>query len=401
MHKPFNLNPRKLVNRTVLALASVSLVLAGCNQTTEQQSATTTETPEPETMKTTMLYVGTYAKPDDESIHLYSLNPETGELMRVSGFKAGENPSYLALDGNYLYAVNETQEFEGRKSGAVSAFAVEEDGKKLSLLNRMPSEGGAPCYISVVDNTVLVANYVGGNVAALPLQENGQLGQPSMVQHNGAGPNKERQQGPHAHFIAPSPDGKYSFAVDLGTDKVLGYKVENGKLVQNSPEEAYASKPGSGPRHMAFHPNGKHAYLVHELNSTMTALAYDAGKGTFTEIQTVTTLPADYEEDNYPAAVKVSPDGKFLYGSNRGHNSVVVYAIEEGTGRLTLVQHVSTGGDWPRDFAIDPSGSILLVANERSNNITSFKIDKATGKLTATSHEAQVQKPVNIVFKDK
>ncbi|OKL42122.1 lactonase family protein [Pontibacter flavimaris] len=401
MLKQFNLNPRKLVHKPVLAFAVV-LALAGCNQTAEQQGTVATETSEPETMKTTMFYVGTYAKPDAESIYLYSLDPETGELTREKGFKAGENPSYLALNdaGKYLYAVNETQEFEGKKSGAVSAFEIAGDGKELKLLNQMPSEGGAPCYIAIADNTVLVANYSGGNVAALPLQDNGQLGQPNAVQHKGAGPNQERQEGPHAHYIAPAPDGTYTFAVDLGADKVFGYKVQDGKLVQHTPAVAYTSEPGSGPRHMAFHPNGQYAYLLHELNATMTALAYDAGKGTFSEIQTITTSPADFDGNNYPAAVKVSPDGKFLYGSNRGHNSIVVYAIEEGTGKMELVQHMSTGGDWPRDFVIDPTGNILLVANERSNNITSFKIDKATGKLTATGHEAQVQKPVNIVFKD-
>jgi 6-phosphogluconolactonase len=401
MHKHFNLNPRKLVNKPVLAFA-VILALTGCNQTAEQQDTAATETSEPETMKTTMLYVGTYAKPDAESIYLYSLHPETGELTRETGFKAGENPSYLALDdaGKYLYAVNETQEFEGKKSGAVSAFEIAGDGKELKLLNQMPSEGGAPCYISIADNTVLVANYSGGNVAALPLQDNGQLGQPSAVQHKGSGPNQERQKGPHAHYIAPSPDGTYAFAVDLGADKVFGYKVQDGKLVQHTPAVAYTSEPGSGPRHMAFHPSGQYAYLVHELNSMVTVMKYNAGKGTFLEEQTLTTLPADFKGDSFPAAIKVSADGKFLYASNRGHNSIAVFALEEGGSKLSPVQHMSTGGDWPRDFAIDPTGNILLVANERSNSITSFKIDKATGKLTATGHEAQVHKPVNIVFKD-
>ncbi|WP_299756444.1 lactonase family protein [uncultured Pontibacter sp.] len=398
MYKIFNQIRQKLVNRAALVFA---LALAGCNTATEQQEAVATTTSESDSMKTTLLYVGTYADPNEESIFLYSLNSKTGELTRVSGFKAGENPSYLTLDasGEYLYAVNETQEFEVKESGAVSAFAIEDEGDKLRLLNRMPSEGGAPCYIAMVGNTVLVANYVGGNVAALPVQENGQLGQPNVVQHQGSGPNQNRQEGPHAHYIAPSPDGKYSFAVDLGADKVLGYKVENGQLVKNSPDVAYAAAAGSGPRHMVFHPNGKYAFLLHELNSTMTTLAYDAAKGTFSEVQTITTLPSDFKENNQPAAVKVSPDGRFLYGSNRGHNSIVVYAIEEGTGKLSLAQHVSTGGDWPRDFSIDPSGNILLIANERSNSITSFKVDKATGKLTATSNTAQVQKPVNIVFR--
>ncbi|CAM3592434.1 lactonase family protein [Pontibacter korlensis] len=396
-----NLIRQKLVSRTALGLTIFSLALAGCNTSGEQQETATATTSEPETMNTALVYVGTYADPDAESIFLYSLNSETGELTRVSGFKAGANPSYLALDntGKHLYAVNETTEYEGEQSGAVSAFTVGEENKSLTLLNKISSKGGAPCYISLFDNTVLVANYMGGNVVALPVLEDGKLGEATSVQHKGTGLNKQRQEAPHAHYIAPSPDGKYSFAIDLGADKVFGYKVENGKLVKNDPFVAYASEAGSGPRHLAFHPNGEYAFLLHELNSTMTALAYDAAKGTFTEIQTLPTLPADFKENNQPAAVKVSPDGKFLYGSNRGHNSIVVYAIEEGTGKLTLVQHVSTGGDWPRDFTIDPTGNVLLIANERSNNITTFKVDKATGKLTATGHEAQVHKPVNLVFK--
>ncbi|MDX5436301.1 MAG: lactonase family protein, partial [Pontibacter sp.] len=289
----------------------------------------------------------------------------------------------------------------GKNSGAVSSFSVAKEDGNLTFLNRQPSLGGAPCYVAVQKeaNTVLVANYTGGNVAALPVQENGELGQPNVVQHQGTGPNQDRQEAPHAHYISPSPDGRYSFAVDLGADKVFGYKVEAGKLKPNNPAVAYAAKAGSGPRHMVFHPDGQYAFLLHELNSTMTSLAYDAEKGTFSEIQTITTLPADFDENNQPAAVKVSPDGKFLYGSNRGHNSLVVYAIDGNTGKLTLVQHVSTGGDWPRDFTIDPSGNILLVANERSNSITTFKVDKATGKLTATGYEAQVHKPVNILFR--
>ncbi len=399
MQKPFNQIQRNLVHRAALGLTALALAFSGCTAANDQQAAAAVT--EPETMKTAMVYVGTYAEPDAESIFLYSLNPETGELTRVRGMKGGENPSYLALspDKRHLYAVNETTEYEGEKSGAVSAFAVGEQGDSLHLLSKAASKGGAPCYVSLQGNTVLVANYVGGNVTAYPVQENGQLGEGNTVQHQGTGPNAKRQDAPHAHFIAPSPDGKYSFAVDLGADKVFAYKLQEGRLVPHAPAVAYAAAPGSGPRHLAFHPNGKYAYLIHELNSTVTALAYNAAHGTFTELQTLGTLPPDFEGESYPAAVKVSPDGKFLYGSNRGHNSMVVYAIDEAAGKLTLVQHVSTGGDWPRDFSIDPSGRVLLVANQRSDNITSFKIDTATGKLTATGHEAQVQKPVNLVFR--
>lgn len=384
--------------------ATILTVLAGlvaCSSPTTNENPESAAIPMEESGST--FYVGTYAAADSNSVFLYSLNTETGELEKLSSFKAGGNPSYLALDGTgeHLYAVNETGDYEGKNSGAVSSFSVAKEDGNLTFLNRQPSLGGAPCYVAVQKeaNTVLVANYTGGNVAALPVQENGELGQPNVVQHQGTGPNQDRQEAPHAHYISPSPDGRYSFAVDLGADKVFGYKVEAGKLEPNNPAVAYAAKAGSGPRHMAFHPEGQFAFLLHELNSTMTSLAYNADKGTFSEIQTITTLPADFKENNQPAAVKVSPDGKFLYGSNRGHNSLVVYSIDGNTGKLSLVQHVSTGGDWPRDFTIDPSGNILLVANERSNSITTFKVDKATGKLTATGYEAQVHKPVNILFR--
>ncbi|MHC2991418.1 hypothetical protein OB13_07400 [Pontibacter sp. HJ8] len=348
-----------------------------------------------------MVYVGSYAGPDQEGIWLYNLNPETGELARVKGFKAGPNPSYLALDEarRYLYAVNETGDYQGKNSGAVSAFAVDRQTGDLTLLNQVPSEGGAPCHISFgnAGKTVLVANYMGGNVAAFPVQENGSLGETQSVQqHKGAGPDKDRQEAAHAHYIGQSPDSKYVFAVDLGIDQVLGYRLDSrtGALSPNEPTVAFATKPGAGPRHMVFHPGGRYAYVINELNSTMTALAYDGEKGTFSEVKSISTLPADSKGENSCAAVKVSPDGKFLYGSNRGHNSIVVYAIDGSTGKLTLVQHQDTGGDWPRDFTIDLTGNVLLVANERSNNIVTYKIDKASGKLTPTGHRVEVQKPV-------
>ncbi|WP_181163692.1 lactonase family protein [Pontibacter mangrovi] len=391
-----------LVNRNALACAGLALAMAACNSGTEQNDTAATTTTAPETMENATFYVGSYAEPDSQSIYLYSLNEQTGELTQLSAIKAGQNPSYLTLSngGERMYAVNETQEYEGKQSGAVSSFEVSDDGKSLELINQVATGGGAPCYVSVVDGTVLVANYMGGNVAAVPVAEDGKLGQAQVVQHKGTGPNKDRQEKPHAHYIAPSPDGKYVFAVDLGADKVFGYKLENGKLVQHQPSVAFSAAAGSGPRHLAFHPNGKYAYLVHELNSTVTVLKYNPDNGTFSEEQVITTLPADFEGDSYPAAVKVSADGKFVYASNRGHNSIAVFSVGDEGRQLSSVQHMSTGGNWPRDFSISPSGSIMLVANERSNQVTVFKREKNSGKLTATAYEAQVHKPVNIVFRD-
>lgn len=396
MHKRFNKSQKQRALTSGLLLAGILLGTTSCNNASEaQQDSNETQ----QTMETSRVYVGTYAEPDTESIYLYNLNSETGELTREAAYKAGENPSYLALspDRQHLYVVNETISYEGEESGAVSAFAINGQGASLSLLNKVASKGGAPCYIALNGNTVLVANYVGGNVAAYAVQADGKLSTATTVQqHEGTGPNEKRQEAPHAHYFAPGPTGKYNFAVDLGADKVLAYTLEDGKLT--SPTVAFTAAPGSGPRHLAFRPDGKYAYLLHELNSTLVALAYNAENDTFEEVQALSTLPEGFTENNQPAAVKVSPDGKYVYSSNRGHNSMAVFAIDAETGKIRLVETVPTGGDWPRDFSIDPSGNILLVANERSNNITTFKIDKTTGKLTATGHEAQVPKPVNLVF---
>lgn len=388
----------RLVKGTVAGLAALAISFTACTSSVLEQGNGEAETKIVE--EATMVYVGTYAAAENESIFLYRLNSETGELKRVSAAKGGENPSFLAVDSNnrYLYAVNEITEYEGKKSGAVSAFAIDQQTGELTLLNRQSSLGGAPCHISLTNDnkTILVANYVGGNVASFRVEEDGSLSTPvSSQQHEGSGANKERQEGPHAHFIQTGPKDRFAFAVDLGTDKIISYRLDaaNGTLTSNQSSVAFSAKPGAGPRQMAFHPNGKFAFVINELNSTMTALAY-SDNGTFTEIQTISTKPADFEGNNQCAAVKVSADGKFLYGSNRGHNSLVVYAIDANTGNLSLVEYVSTGGDWPRDFTLDLTGNILLVANERSNNIVTLKRDGSTGKLIPTGYQVEVNKPV-------
>ncbi|WP_026464119.1 lactonase family protein [Adhaeribacter aquaticus] len=347
-----------------------------------------------------MFYVGTYAKPDAESIFLYSLNTETGAINRVAAFKAGENPSYLTLDSKrrFLYAVHETGNYEGQKSGAVSAFSIDQKNGNLILLNTQASLGASPCYISLDkgDKNALIANYSGGNVAVLPIQANGQLSpSSSMDQHEGSSVNTRRQKEAHAHSIMLDAANKYAFSADLGTDSIYRYlyDAKNGKITATNPP-AVKVTPGAGPRHMAFHPNGKLFYLINELDGTVKAFAYTAQNGDLKELQTISTLPADFSGQSSCADLHVSPNGKFLYGSNRGHNSIVVYAIDAKTGKLTLVQHVSTEGKTPRNFTIDPSGKILLVANQDSNNIISFKINQQSGKLTPTGNQAEVPSPV-------
>lgn len=352
-----------------------------------------------------LLYVGTYAKPEEEGILLYRLNAATGALTRVRGYRAGENPSYLTLDKKrrYLYAVNETTEYEGAPGGSVSAFALPRRPTEgdLTLLSRQPSRGGAPCYISLdaPEKLALVANYVGGNVALLPTQPNGGLGPATLLdQHQGKGPHPN-QTTPHAHCFLPDPAGRFAFSVDLGTDTVYGYSLADARKGQLRPTVAFRTRPGAGPRHLIFTPDGRRAYLISELNSTMTALAYDATQGTFQEIESVSTLPAGFTGESYCADVHLSPDGRFLYGSNRGHNSIVVFAVNQGSGRLTPVQHAPVLGNWPRNFTLTPDGRMLLVANQRSNNIVSFRVDKSTGRLTPTGQSAEVPAPVCLVMR--
>ncbi|HEX8505340.1 MAG TPA: lactonase family protein [Hymenobacter sp.] len=346
-----------------------------------------------------LVYVGTNVASEQEStIFLYRLSP-TGALTRLSEQRGGPNPTYLTMNAarGFLFAVNETQTFQGTKSGGVSAFAVNRRTGDLTLLNQQPSAGSSPCYISLDGNgkAALVANYMGGNVALLPVAADGKLAPPSATdQHEGSGPHKN-QNGPHAHCLLPDPANKYAFAVDLGTDKVYGYQLDPaaGKLTLMA-EPAFVARPGAGPRHLVFHRNGKVAYLINELNSTVTALAYDAAAGRFRELQTVSALPTGYAGENSCADVHVSPDGLFLYASNRGHNSIAVFAIDTSNGTLAPVQHMSTGGKTPRNFALDPSGRLLLVANQNSNNVVSFRVDLQTGLLAPTGQSVEVPTPM-------
>jgi 6-phosphogluconolactonase len=353
----------------------------------------------PQSQEDYLVYVGTYAKPEEDSIFLYKLNVSTGALTRLGSTKAGANPSYLTLDARHehLYAVNEITDFQGKASGAVSAFAIDQKNGGLAFLNQQSALGSAPCYISLDRNEryALVASYLGGNVGLLPIEPNGQLSPISDTrQHTGSGPHKN-QNAPHAHCILPDMANRFVFAVDLGTDKVYGYRLNTKEdALEPSATTAFTAAPGAGPRHLTFHPAGQLAYLINELNSTITALRYDEGAGTFQEIQTLPTLPADFGGQNSCADIHVSPNGRFLYGSNRGHDSLVVYAIDGSSGRLSLVEHVSTLGKKPRNFTLDPSGQLALVANQETNTIVTFRVNSETGQLTPTGKSVQVPSPV-------
>jgi 6-phosphogluconolactonase len=345
-----------------------------------------------------LVYVGSYGPQDQENIVLYRLTSATGALTRVAGAKGGAAPSFLTLDRQhrFLYAVNEVDNYQGTPNGGVSAFAIDSKTGGLTLLNQQASGGTIPCYISLdgQNRHALVANYGSGSVAALPIGPDGQLRPASSVdQHQGHGPHKN-QANARAHCLLPDPAGKFFFAVDLGNDTVYGYSLDtSGKLLgQSGP--AFKAKPGAGPRILTFHPTRPLAYLINELDSTMTALAYDPSRGTLTEIETVPTLPASFTEWNACADVHVSPNGKFLYGSNRGHNSLVVYAIDEKSGRLRLVEHVMLPGKTPRSFTFDPSGRTVLVAHQQSNTIVTYFADATTGRLTPTGQSVELTAPV-------
>ncbi|MCO6455860.1 MAG: lactonase family protein [Pirellulaceae bacterium] len=351
------------------------------------------------------VYLGTYTRGESRGIYHCRLNIKTGQLSQPELVAEMTNPSFLALHPSrrFLYAVGEVDEFQGSPGGAVSGFAIDEASGRLTPLNSQSSRGGSPCHL-IVDRTgrnVLVANYGGGSVAALPLDADGKLRPASaFVQHEGSSVDPRRQQAPHAHSIHVSPDNRFAVAADLGLDKLLVYQfdAERGTLAAHDPPAATV-EPGSGPRHFAFHPSGKYAYVINELASTVTAFQYDAPRGSLTALQTISTLPNGYEGNNSTAEVKVSPDGRFLYGSNRGHHSLAVFAIDKESGRLTPVQHQPTGGRTPRNFNLEPGGRFLLAANQDTDNVVVFAVDTQTGKLRPAGHEVRLPVPVCVVFR--
>lgn len=344
-------------------------------------------------------YIGTYTGSGSKGIYLCKFNARTGEIGEAELAAEVGSPSFLAIHPNqkFLYAVTESAEFNGKPSGSVSAFAIDAKTGKLTLLNRQSSQGAGPCHL-VVDATgknVLVANYSAGSIACLPIHEDGKLGEAtSAIQHTGTSVNKERQEGPHAHSINVDLGNRFVFVADLGLDKVLVYKLDadKGLLTPNDPPSTSVD-PGAGPRHFTFHPGGHFAYVINEMGNTVTAFAYDESRGTLKSLQTISTLPKDFNGTSYTAEVLAHPSGKFLYGSNRGHDSIAVFRIDEKTGKLEFVETESTQGKFPRNFRLDPSGSFLLAENQDSDSIVVFKIDPQTGALSPTGHQTKVVKP--------
>jgi 6-phosphogluconolactonase len=350
-------------------------------------------------------YVGTYtAKTTSKGIYAYRFDPEKGQLDSLGVAAETADPSFLAVhpNGKYLYAVNEIGNFNGGVSGAVSAFAIDPKTGALKFLNQVPTRGAGPCYVSL-DKTgafVLVANYDSGSIASFPVHDDGSLGTASgFVQHSGFGPNKERQDGPHAHWIDTSPDNRFALAVDLGLDQVIVYGFDATTGVFKPMLSGFAKvKPGAGPRHLAFHPNGNFAYVLSEMESSVTVFSYQEKTGSFITRQTISALPKDYSGPKEAAEIAVHPSGRFLYTSNRGHDSIALFAIDQKKGTLKSLGQVLTGGKTPRHFAIDPTGKYLLAENQGSNNIVIFHIDLLTGSLTPTGQTMEVPAPVCLTF---
>jgi 6-phosphogluconolactonase len=349
------------------------------------------------------VYVGTYTGPNSKGIYAYRFNSATGKLDSLG--LAGEmvRPSFLAVhpNGRFLYAVSELGN-DGRVDGSITAFAIDRKSGALTALNTVSSGGGGACHL-VVDKTgktLVAADYGSGRVAAFHVNPDGSLSAPtSVMRHSGSSVDPKRQTGPHAHAVVLSPDNRFVLVPDLGLDQIRIYRLNAADAALTPADPPFVTaKPGSGPRHLAFSPNGRFVYSLHEMGSLVTVWAYSAGSGKLDELQTISTLPADFHGDNNSAEIEVDSKGRFLYASNRGHDSISVFAIDPGNGRLTVVDHVATQGRTPRNFKIDPTGRYLFAANQNSNNIVIFKIDPQTGRLTPTGQVLEVQAPVCVQF---
>lgn len=384
------------VHRTGLLLLGAVALFAGRNFTMASSESTRTEK--------FWVYVGTYTGGESKGIYRYQLNLTSGSLAPKGLAAELIHPSFLAIHPNrrFLYSVNEVGNFRGLKSGAVSAFALDATTGELTFLNEQLTRGAGPCHL-VVDHAgknVLVANYGGGSTTVLPIQPDGRLKETSaFIQHHGSSVNPQRQEGPHAHSVNVDPANRFAFVADLGLDKLLVYRfdAEAGTLAPHDPPAASVA-PGAGPRHFAFHPGGRFAYVINELASTVTAFRYDAAKGVLETLQTISTLPEGFSGSTTTAELQVHPSGKFLYGSNRGHDSIAIFAIDPESGRLTAIGHQSTLGKTPRNFGIDPTGTYLIAANQDSDTLVVFRIDTKTGRLEPVGKPVPAPRPVCVKF---
>jgi 6-phosphogluconolactonase len=350
------------------------------------------------------VYIGSYTSNGGEGIYQYSLDSATGALALVDTLAGVVNPSFLALapGGRFLYSVNEVESYYGKPEGALSAFAVEAGSGRLRFLNQQPSLGASPCHLACDQSGryLLVANYGGANLAVLPILPDGKLA-PAVDshRHQGAGPHPSRQEAPHPHFIAADPFNRHVLAVDLGIDRVMAYALDSERGALRPAHTPFtAARPGSGPRHLAFHPQGKWAYVVHELQERVVHYAYHAKDGALSEVASHSCLPAGHAGENYPSGIQLDPTGKFLYVSNRGHDSIAHFRVDGLDGGLEFAGCAPTRGKFPRHFDIEPGGRFLVAANQRSDSLSVFRIEPDTGSLEWTGRSVQVPSPVCVRF---
>ncbi|WP_159881454.1 lactonase family protein [Paenibacillus puerhi] len=345
-----------------------------------------------------LLYIGSYAEASDPGVYAVELDPSTGELTLLDQVSGLKNPTFLNVDApaGRLYAIAETVDEAGKKVAEAVSFAIDTTQGTIRELNRASTSPDPTCHIqrNEQDNYLIQVSYHGGHVALVSLTEDGQIGELlDLSQHTGHSVNPERQDRPHPHSAFFSPDNRFLFVSDLGLDKIRSYTVDSEprKLRAHADTQVH---PGAGPRHLAFHPEGRYAYVINELDSTIVAFRYDAEAGHLHPIQRVSTLPEDFAGENGCAEIAISADGRFVYGSNRGHDSIVVFSADPETGLLSVVEHVSTQGQHPRHFTLTPGGRFLIAANRDTNNVVSYFVDGETGKLTATGYSLVLSKPV-------
>jgi 6-phosphogluconolactonase len=339
-------------------------------------------------------YVGTYTKADSKGVYQFTLDTEKKEITDVKLAAELSNPTYITVsdDNKNLYAVAKDGE-----NGGVTAFALESESGQLTKLNSQTTKGSPPCHVSVnhQKSIIVTANYHTTKIESYLTNEDGSLNPvTTVIEHEGSGPH-ERQEKPHMHFAGFTPDEKYVVAIDLGSDRILTYHVNGGEL---EIAQIYTARPGSGPRHITFHPNKRYAYVMTELSSEVLVLHYDDKNGSFTNQQSISTIPEGFEETNDGSAIHISSDGKYVYAGNRGHNSIAVFKVDQDNGQLTFIEWTSTEGNWPRDFVLDPSEAFLVATNQESNTMTLFSRDVSTGKLSLIQSDVKVPEPVCVKF---
>ena len=349
-------------------------------------------------------YIGTYTYGKSKGIYTFIFDLNSGAIQDIALGAELQNPTYTVIDNEnkYLYSVIKSPEEKDLESNGVAAFAINSDNGRLSLINFETLIGKSPCHVSLDKNSkyLFSANYHEGTVAIFPITDAGSIAIPTeVVKHTGSGPNKERQEAPHVHFTALSPDERFLLAVDLGTDRIEAYdfNFQSGKL-QHNPSLSISLPGGSGPRHLAFHPNGRYIYVLTELSCEVVLLDYDSEKYSINSLQTISSLPENFKGENTGAAIRITPDGRFLYASNRGDNSLAAFSINQENGELSLIGFYSTLGDGPRDFNIDPTGKFIIAANEKSSSVVVYSIDQENGSLKTISDPIDIPNPVSVEF---